>query len=152
LTGKSAVKIASETRFTYKLTQPVERKDQADLALPISPPADTLTLPDGKSVTGSWGGLDAGKISFQVNNQPRPYPESQVLAVTFGPGLGALKPIEPPSVPSEVTQQVSLGQSIDQVVAILGQPSSIADLGSKKIYVFKNLKVTFIEGKVTDME
>jgi hypothetical protein len=47
---------------------------------------------------------------------------------------------------------ISLGQTIADVVAILGQPQQIVDLGSKKIYVYKNLKITFVDGRVTDVQ
>ncbi|HEY2015744.1 MAG TPA: hypothetical protein VGH38_19710, partial [Bryobacteraceae bacterium] len=47
---------------------------------------------------------------------------------------------------------VSLGQSMDEVESILGKPRDIADLGSKKIYVYKDLKVTFVNGKVSDVQ
>jgi hypothetical protein len=50
------------------------------------------------------------------------------------------------------TQTISLGQSINDVIDILGQPTRIADLGSKKVYVFKELKVTFVDGRVTDVQ
>jgi hypothetical protein len=38
--------------------------------------------------------------------------------------------------------------TIDQVVAVLGQPARIANLGSKKIYMYPSQKVTFVDGKV----
>jgi hypothetical protein len=41
---------------------------------------------------------------------------------------------------------------VDQVVAILGQPEKSVDLGSKQIYVYKDLKVTFVNGKVSDVQ
>jgi hypothetical protein len=47
---------------------------------------------------------------------------------------------------------VTLGQSIDQVTAILGQPTQVVDLGAKKIYVYPSLKVTFNNGQVADVE
>jgi hypothetical protein len=47
---------------------------------------------------------------------------------------------------------ISLGQTIAQVVVILGNPLQIADLGSKKIYKFKDMKITFINGKVSDVQ
>jgi hypothetical protein len=47
---------------------------------------------------------------------------------------------------------VNTGQTIDEVIAILGQPKKKVDLGAKKIYVFDNLKVTFTDGKVTAAE
>ncbi len=53
---------------------------------------------------------------------------------------------------SQAPAQIQLGQSIDNVVNALGQPQKIVDLGAKKIYVYKDLKVTFVNGKVSDVE
>jgi hypothetical protein len=47
---------------------------------------------------------------------------------------------------------VQIGQTPDQVTQILGQPDKIIDLGAKKIYVYKDIKVTFVNGKVTDAQ
>jgi hypothetical protein len=47
---------------------------------------------------------------------------------------------------------ISLGQTMDQVQAMLGDPKQIVDLGSKKIYVYANMKVIFIDGKVSDVQ
>ena len=44
-------------------------------------------------------------------------------------------PITAPTAPPYQPLTVSLGQTIDQVVAILGQPEYEVDLGSKNIYV-----------------
>jgi hypothetical protein len=54
----------------------------------------------------------------------------------------------PPSPPKTIT----LGQSINEVTAILGPPVTIVDLGRKKIYKYKDLKVSFKDGKVSDVE
>jgi len=48
--------------------------------------------------------------------------------------------------------QISLGQSIGEVVAALGEPRQVMNLGSKQIYVYQNFKITFIDGKVTDVQ
>jgi hypothetical protein len=68
----------------------------------------------------------------------------------------ALQPIPPPlppaNEPSATPPTISLGLSIDQVVAILGQPLAVADLGSRKIYSYKILKVTFVDGRVADIQ
>jgi hypothetical protein len=159
--GPPPVKIAPETRFTYRLMQGVVIDDRGP-TLPASVQADTITLRDGTSVTGSWESLDAEQINFLVNNKPGKYPRSQVTAVTFGPppakppAKAVIEVIEPPKPPADAPPAppatVSLGQSIDRVVAILGQPRNIADLGSKKIYTFPDLKVTFVDGKVTDVQ
>jgi hypothetical protein len=47
---------------------------------------------------------------------------------------------------------ISLGQSTAEVVAALGQPARTANLGSKQIYFYKDMKVTFTDGKVTDVQ
>jgi len=47
---------------------------------------------------------------------------------------------------------IALGQSIDQVTASLGQPETVVDLGPKKIYKYQDMKVTFKDGRVADVE
>jgi hypothetical protein len=47
---------------------------------------------------------------------------------------------------------IEKGQTPDQVVGILGQPNRIINLGAKQIYVYKDLKVMFVNGKVTDTQ
>jgi hypothetical protein len=61
-------------------------------------------------------------------------------------------PLPPPDAPAAQPQSVALGQTIDQVVAMLGKPTLMYDGGSKEIYVYRNhgLKITFRDGKVVD--
>jgi len=40
----------------------------------------------------------------------------------------------------------------DQVQGALGQPAKVVNLGPKQIYVYKDLKVTFFNGKVVDVQ
>jgi hypothetical protein len=47
---------------------------------------------------------------------------------------------------------LSLDMTIDDVKAIQGEPQKIVDLGSKKIYVYKDLKITFTDGRVSDIQ
>ena len=47
---------------------------------------------------------------------------------------------------------VSLGMTIAQVEGALGKPKSTVDLGAKKIHVYKDLKVTFLNGRVSDVQ
>jgi uncharacterized membrane protein YgcG len=49
-------------------------------------------------------------------------------------------------------QQIEKGQTPDQVTAAIGQPDKIVNLGAKQIYVYKDIKVTFINGKVSDVQ
>lgn len=40
----------------------------------------------------------------------------------------------------------------DQVQAALGKPDKIFNLGVKQIYVYKDVKITFMNGKVSDVQ
>jgi hypothetical protein len=60
--------------------------------------------------------------------------------------------IEAPPPPPAEAPTVSLGQTPDEVVAALGQPAKKAKIGTKEIYFYKDLKVTFLNGKVKDIQ
>ena len=47
---------------------------------------------------------------------------------------------------------VTLGMTPEQVESVLGKPSKVVDLGSKKIFVYTDMKVTFVDGKVSDVQ
>jgi hypothetical protein len=47
---------------------------------------------------------------------------------------------------------IALGQSIWDVKASFGDPLTVIDLGSKKIYKYRDMKVTFMDGRVSDVE
>jgi hypothetical protein len=47
---------------------------------------------------------------------------------------------------------VEIGMTPDQVVGILGQPEKVLNIGPKQIYVYKDIKVTFLNGKVADAQ
>jgi len=49
-------------------------------------------------------------------------------------------------------ETIEKGQSTDQVQAALGKPDKIVNLGAKQIWVYKDLKVTFLNGKVSDVQ
>lgn len=70
--------------------------------------------------------------------------------------IAAPAPIPPPPPPSDAPAAapatVSLGQTPDQVVAVLGQPLRKAKVGVKEIYSYKDLKVIFVNGKVKDIQ
>jgi hypothetical protein len=62
-------------------------------------------------------------------------------------------PIEAPPPPvDQPPTTISVGQTVDQVTAALGQPQRMAKVGAKQIYFYKDLKVTFTNGKVSDVE
>jgi hypothetical protein len=50
------------------------------------------------------------------------------------------------------TKTVEMGQSPEQVETILGKPEKVIKLGEKTIFVYKDMKIVFVEGKVTDVQ
>jgi len=54
--------------------------------------------------------------------------------------------------PPPEPQQIEKGQTPDQVKAAIGTPDKIVNLGTKQIYVYKDIKVTFLNGKVSDVQ
>lgn len=49
-------------------------------------------------------------------------------------------------------QNIEMGQTPDQVRNALGQPDKTVNLGPKQIWVYKDLKVTFLNGRVVDVQ
>lgn len=110
------------------------------------------------------GGLPAAPASAQAApkesaiaaNAPPAPPQSEVVA-TLNQESKEADAVEKEAssdtgAPVGDPPTVALGQTPDQVIAALGQPKSIMDLGPKKIYVYKDAKVTFREGKVADIQ
>jgi len=71
-----------------------------------------------------------------------------------GPAAGqasAQAPASPaPAAPEPLN--IQQGQTIAQVEQALGKPSKILTAGTKVIYVYRDLKVTFTNGKVADVQ
>jgi len=78
------------------------------------------------------GGGDSGQQGNQQANQQGPAQQQQEQQA------------EP--------QTIQLGMSTDQVQGALGKPEKIFNLGAKQIYVYKDVKVTFLNGKVSDVQ
>jgi uncharacterized protein YidB (DUF937 family) len=56
------------------------------------------------------------------------------------------------TVSAATTKTVELGQTPEQVEAAIGKPDTIVNLGAKKTYVYKTMKVIFQDGKVADVQ
>lgn len=47
---------------------------------------------------------------------------------------------------------ISLGQTKEQVIAVLGQPTTVVKLGAKEVYYFPTMRVTFVDGHVANVQ
>ncbi len=69
------------------------------------------------------------------------------------PATAPMADIAPPPPPADAPPPtIALGQTKDQVTAAFGQPLRAAKLGTKEIYYYKDMKVTFSAGKVTNVD
>jgi hypothetical protein len=88
----------------------------------------------------------------QDNQAAQPAP-SPAPAPAPTPAPAPLQAIAPPPPPPDATPPtIALGQTKDQVTAGFGQPTRVAKLGTKEIYYYKDMKVTFTNGKVSNVE
>lgn len=61
-------------------------------------------------------------------------------------------PPPPPVAPAGPPPTISIGESSTQVLQAMGMPQQMIDLGKKKTYIYKNMKVIFIDDKVSDVQ
>jgi hypothetical protein len=91
---------------------------------------------------------DSGQGAGNGGQQP-PAPASP-------PQQPAMAPIAPPPPPTDAPpaapKTIALGQTKDQVVAILGQPTKVVKLPTKEIDYYPDMKVIFVNGKVKDVQ
>ena len=62
-----------------------------------------------------------------------------------------------PIIQHTVTQSLSpksveLGNTPDEVQSVMGQPDKIIDLGPRVIHVYKDMKIIYVDGKVSDVQ
>jgi hypothetical protein len=99
---------------------------------------------------------DAGGAQQSVSPDAQAAAAAPPAAAPTAAPTAPMAPIPPPpppvDAPAPPPAEVQMGQSPDQVVAALGQPMQIFNVGTKMIYKYKSLKITFVNGKVTDVE
>ena len=85
-------------------------------------------------------------------NQPPSKPSRTTRTLSFPDiAYGSWAAAQPAAQQAE-PQTIQLGQTTDQVLAVLNKPEKIVNLGPKQIFVYRDLKVTFVDGKVSDVQ
>ena len=80
-------------------------------------------------------------------------PDNQGGQQVVAPPPAPLPDIAPPPPPADAPPPtITLGQTMDQVVASFGRPLKVAKAGVKSIFYYKDMKITFTNGKVSDVE
>jgi hypothetical protein len=112
------------------------------------PPADDVmkTIAEAVTVAPSDDAKDSAAAA----------PAAAAPAAPAPTPAAAIAPIAPPPPPADAAppppKTISLGQTKDQVVASFGQPQKVIKLATKEIDTYPDMKVTFVKGKVTDVQ
>jgi hypothetical protein len=106
-----------------------------------------------------------GQLKFPVSKGAFPPADNMMKTIAevvtddsaqeAAPAESAAAPPAPASggeAPASATKTIALGQTMDEVVAILGPPQKKVNLGTKEIYFYPDMKVIFISGKVADVQ
>jgi hypothetical protein len=128
--------------------------------IPAAPPSA-----QAKPVEAAYAAVapppDAGDAAqIQQQDQQGEQAEKEVTAEAAAPGGGEAANVPPPDPAAPAAApaapaapaSVEMGQTKDQVKAAMGAPTRVADLGPKTIYYYNGMKVTFKDGKVSDVQ
>jgi hypothetical protein len=128
-----------------------QRRVYSTLAFPITsnetPPASTveqqiaqLLDPKSPSVYSAGQSTTVGTHTPDAASAPAAAPAASAAAPTAA--------VPAPAAPATI----ALGQTQKQVIEALGNPERIVKMNKREIYVYKDLRVTFVKGKVTDVQ
>lgn len=115
------------------------------------PPADNFAKTVAEVITvqpaddqGAQGGQQGGQQA----------PATQAAAPAPAPAPAPMQAIAPPPPPPDAAPppEIKLGQTKAQVTDAFGPPVKTAKIGVKEIFYYKDMKVTFTNGKVSNVE
>jgi hypothetical protein len=86
-------------------------------------------------------------LSFKFDKDTLPTLSPEKVKATISPVIATEA-----EAAGQNTKTISLGQTPEQVEAILGKPDKIVNLGPKVTYIYKDMKVVFQDGKVADVQ
>jgi hypothetical protein len=137
----------NDTRYFGEIKFPFVKGSVPPVDAFVKTVSEVITVqPADDSDKGDKG--DKGGQGDQ-GNQAAQAPTPAAASAPAAP-MAAIAPPPPPTDAPPPT--IAIGQTKDQVAAGFGQPTRIAKLGAKEIYYYKDMKVTFTNGKVSNVE
>lgn len=100
-------------------------------------------------------GADGGQISDVISQVLEIQPEEAAQQDQPQDAQQGQQPAQQPQQPESPAQPpptIQLGQTIDDVTNLLGTPTKVVNLGVKQIYIYKDMKVVFLRGRVADVQ
>ena len=134
----------SDVRYYALLKFPFPKGATPDTDKMMSTVAEVLTIQPSDDSGGDAQSAKKGGAAPAAPAAPAPAPEK------------AMAPIAPPpppvDAPPPTPKTIAVGQTKAMVEANFGQPTKIVKLGTKEIDYYSDMKVTFVGGKVTDVQ
>src|SRR6266852_4903924 len=94
--------------------------------------------------------LKSASASSNLRCRIATFPSS--LSANATRGCTGQQQAQQPEAPAQPPPTIQLGQTIDEVKGLLGEPTKVGNLGIKQIYIYKDMKVVFLRGKVADVQ
>jgi hypothetical protein len=80
-------------------------------------------------------------------------PDDSGVAPAAAPASGGYAAAAPAAAPRPTGPiTISLGQTPEQVIASKGQPTNKVDFPTKTVYIYPDMKIIFVHGKVSDVQ
>jgi hypothetical protein len=112
-----------------------------------------LPFPNKKEVPPVEVALRLVAEVLTVQTAEGPGDQGSQPAPEAAPAPAPMPAIAPPPPPADAPPlTISLGQTKDEVIASFGPPIRTSKLGEKDIFYYKDMKVTFTGGKVSNVE
>jgi hypothetical protein len=96
---------------------------------------------EGGDQGGGGNDVAGGQQPPQQQQPPQPPPPAPVQRVAA-----------PAPAPAGPAPTISIGESSTEVLQAMGMPLQMIDLGKKKTFVYKNMKIIFLNDKVSDVQ
>ena len=124
------------------------KKGYLDEAAPedVEQAIEAILAPDEGGDDAQGGGSQGGGQGPPPQGRPAPPPPPQPVAVAPPP------PPPPPPAPAGPPPTIKIGESSTEVLQSMGMPQQMIDLGKKKTYVYNNMKIIFVDDKVSDVQ
>jgi len=134
-----------DTRYAATLRFPFEKDSTPTVSGVTGQVAEVFDIQPADN--GGEKATQEGQSATPQQAPKQPVAPTQTAAVEAPP-----PPIPPPPPPPADPKEIKLGQTPNQVVGNFGPPDKIIKLAAKQIYVYKDMKVTFVGGKVSDVQ
>lgn len=80
------------------------------------------------------------------------FERSLLASMDLATARRAIEGILQPQGAAGQTRTVELGQTLEQVEAMFGKPLTVVKLADKVIHTYKDIKITFVDGRVADVQ